>query len=79
MMDPYRLTSVRKYLQARTAARRVPGPLSIWFLAAAARISLASSSGVLLAGVAPSVGAWTVIRTGISWVCGRLSGIFKVG
>ena len=79
MIDPYSLTSVRKYLQARTAARLVPGPLSIWFLAAAARISLASSSGVLLACVVPTAGAGTVIRTGMSWVCGRLSGILRVG
>ena len=64
---------------ARTAARRVPGPHSTWFLTAAAKISRASSSGVCLAGTAPSTGARAVIRTGMSWVCGRLSGIFRLG
>ena len=61
---------------ARTAARRVPGPHSTWFLTAAAKISRASSSGGCLAGAAPSTGARAVMRTGMSWVCGRLSGIF---
>ena len=37
-----------RYLHARTAARLVFGPSSAWFLAAAARMSLASSSGDLL-------------------------------
>ena len=64
---------------ARTAARRVPGPHSTWFLTAAAKISRASSSGACLAGGAPSTGARAVIRTGMSWVCGMFSGIFRLG
>ena len=56
---------------ARTAVRRVPGPHYTWFLAAAAKMSRASSSGACLAGAAPSTGARAVIRTGMSWVCGR--------
>ena len=64
---------------ARTAARCVPGPHSTWFLTAAAKMSRASSSGVCLSGTAPSTGARAVMRTGMSWVCGRLSGIFKLG
>ena len=64
---------------ARAAARRVPGPHSTWFLAAAAKMSGASSSGACLTGAAPSTDARAVIRTGMSWVCGRLSGIFRLG
>ena len=43
MVAPCLFTSVRRYLMARTAARRVPGPHSTWFLTAAAKISRASS------------------------------------
>ena len=42
---------------ARTAARRVPGPHSTWFLAAVAKMSRASSSGAYLAGTRAPVRA----------------------
>ena len=45
MTVPYLSTKALRYLQARIAARLVPGPFSAWFLYADARISLASSSG----------------------------------
>ena len=45
MRGPCWLTMALKYLHARMAARRVLGPSSVWFLAAVARMSRASSSG----------------------------------
>ena len=69
-----------KYLHARMAALRVLGPSSVWFLAAVARISRASSSGErggsALAGLC--AGASTP-HTGVSFVLGRLAGITNVG
>ena len=67
-------------VHARTAARRVLGPSSVWFLAAVARMSRASSSGdrgcsmlaVLCAGASTS-------HSGASLVLGRLVGITNVG
>ena len=45
MRVPCWLTMALKYLHARMAALRVLGPSSVWFLAAVARMSRASSSG----------------------------------
>ena len=80
MRGPCWLTMARKYLHAWMAARRVLGPSSVWFLAAVARMSRASSSGergcsvlaVLCAGASTS-------HTGASLVLGRLVGITNVG
>ena len=56
MVVSYWLTMTLRYLHARTAAFLVLGPSSGWFLAATARMSLASSSGDRL-GSASGVGA----------------------
>ena len=56
MVVSYWLTMALRYLHARTAAFLVLGPSSGWFLAATARMSLASSSGDRL-GSASGVGA----------------------
>ena len=80
MREPCWLTMALKYLHARMAARRVLGPSSVWFLAAVARMSRASSSGdrgcsvlaVLCAGASTS-------HTGASLVLGRLAGMTNVG
>ena len=80
MRVPCWLTMAFKYLHARMAARRVLGPSSVWFLAAVARMSRASSFGdrgcsvfaVLCAGASTS-------HTGASLVLGRLAGITNVG
>ena len=75
MRVPCWLTMAFKYLHARMAARRVLGPASVWFLAAVARMSRASSSSdrgcsvfaVLCAGASTS-------HTGASLALGRLAG-----
>ena len=60
-----------KYLHARTAALLVFGPSSGWFLAAAARMSLASSSGDLLGSVSGAGALRAVPWTGVSFVRGK--------
>ena len=80
MKLPCWLTIALRYLHARMAALRVLGPSSVWFLAAVARMSRASSSGdrgcsvfaVLCVGASTS-------HTGASLVLGRSSGITNAG
>ena len=63
MRGPCWLTMALKYLHARMAALRVLGPSSVWFSAAVARMSRASSSSdrggsvlaVLCAGLQPHI------------------------
>ena len=77
---PCWLTIARRYLHARMAALRVLGPSSVWFLAAVASMSRASSSGDL-AGSVPR-GLCVVVPTpyaGASSVLGRLDGMSNVG
>ena len=80
MRGPYWLTIALKYLQARIAALRVLGPSSVWFLAAVARMSRASSSGErggsALAGLCAEA---STSHTGASLVLGRLAGMTNVG
>ena len=57
-------------LHARTAAFLVLGPSSSWFLAATARMSLASSSGDRL-GSASGVGASGAVQDLLVWACLR--------
>ena len=80
MRGPCWLTIALRYLHARMAALRVLGPSSVWFLAAVARMSRASSSGdrgcsvfaVLCVGASTS-------HTGASLVLGRSAGITNAG
>ena len=67
-----------RYLHARIAARLVPGPFSAWFWAAAARMSLASSSGDRAVSVLSVGGAFAISLTGVSLVCGKSAGIVRV-
>ena len=80
MRGPCWLTIALKYLQARIAALRVLGPSSVWFLAAVARMSRASSSGErggsALAGLCAEA---STSHTGASLVLGRLAGMTNVG
>ena len=79
MVEPYWLTMALGYLHARIAARLVFGPSSAWFLAAVARMSLASSSGDRVGSVLAEGAAWVISLTGASLVRGRLLGIGTLG
>ena len=77
---PCWLTIALRYLHARMAALRVPGPSSGWFLAAVASMSRASSSGDLVGSVPRGVCAVVPPPyAGASLVLGRLTGMSNVG
>ena len=77
---PCWLTIALRYLHARMAALRVPGPSSGWFLAAVASMSRASSSGDLVGSVPRGVCAVVPPPyAGTSLVLGRLTGMSNVG
>ena len=80
MRVPCWLITAFKYLHARMTARRVLGPSSVWFFAAVARMSRASSSGDRGCSVFAVLCAWaSTSQTGASLVLGRLAGITNVG
>ena len=62
---PCWLTIALRYLHARMAALRVPGPSSGWFLAAVASMSRASSSGDLVGSVPR--GGMRCCSTAVCW------------